>query len=377
MKVIPVYLPQFHRIPENDKWWGEGFTEWTNVKKARPLFDGHYQPREPLNDYYYDLSNLDTLKWQCNLANEYGIYGFCFYHYWFNGHLLLEKPMEMLLANPNINIRYCVSWANHNWEDTWRASSGGEKTLISHDFDDETDWVPHFEYLLQFFKDPRYICEDNKPLLVIYIPNIINKLNKMLTLWNELAIKSGFDGIKFCFQSAMSNYAKNWDRSLFDYAIEFHPGYVNLKGELNWMAWMMKYSHRIKKALGIKSRIRVGRKNLARFNYDNTWQNILDSAPSCDNAIPSAFVDWDNTPRKIERGSVCDGANPTKFKKYFKQLITKTRREYKQDKIFVFAWNEWAEGGYLEPDKKFGDGYLRAIRESLLECNEFEDPENK
>ena len=187
MKVIPVYLPQFHTIPENDEWWGEGFTEWHNVKNAKPLFDGHYQPRVPLNNNYYDLSCVDTLKWQAELANKYGIYGFCMYHYYFNGHKLLEKPMEMLLAHPEIDLKYCICWANHDWTDGWKATDGHERILIAHDFDDEASWVEHFNYLLPFFKDPRYISEDNKPFMVIYVPNIIKKLNKMLTLWNKMA----------------------------------------------------------------------------------------------------------------------------------------------------------------------------------------------
>lgn len=364
MKVIPVYLPQFHQIPENDEWWGEGFTEWTNVKKAQPLFDGHYQPRVPLNNFYYDLSEIETLRWQCQIAQEHGIYGFCFYHYWFNGKLLLEKPMEMLLKNPDIDIKYCISWANHNWENTWCAAPGKETVLIWHDFDDEADWVKHFNYLLKFFKDPRYITEDNKPLLIIYIPNIIKKLKKMLALWNDLAVKAGFNGLKFAFQSAMSHHATGWDRSIFDYAIEFQPGFANAKSSKFLPSWAMNYTHRIKKFLGINKRL-FTMDNLKTFEYDVIWEKILNTPPSSSNAIPSAFVDWDNTPRKVGRGSVCTGASPEKFKEYFKRLLIKTGEEYKQDKIFVFAWNEWAEGGYLEPDNRFGLGYLQAIRDAL------------
>ena len=152
MKVIPLYLPQFHQIPENDEWWGEGFTEWTNVKKAKSLFEGHYQPRIPLNKNYYDLSQVDALRWQCKIAKEHGIYGFCFYHYWFNSKLLLEKPMEMLLAHPEIDINYCISWANHDWNDGWKASSGKEKVLIGHDFDDENDLFVNLILIFSLFK---------------------------------------------------------------------------------------------------------------------------------------------------------------------------------------------------------------------------------
>ena len=360
IKVIPVYLPQFHQIPENDEWWGTGFTEWTNVKKAQPLFEGHYQPRLPLDDNYYDLSRVETLRWQSKIAKEHGIYGFCFYHYWFNKKLLLEKPMEMLLENKDIDIKFCISWANHNWDNSWTATAGRETTLISHDFDNEEDWIAHFNYLLKFFKDPRYIVEGNKPIMVIYIPNIIRKLGKLIKCWNELALQSGFDGLTFVFQSPMSNHTSGWDRDLFDHAIEFQPGYANYTPPI-YPSWLRNYSGRLKNFLGIKRKL-VAHKKLRTFDYDQTWKKILDARPSSTNAIPSAFVDWDNTPRKMERGSVCIGASPEKFETYFGELVHKAIQEYKQDKVFVFAWNEWAEGGYLEPDKKFGFGYLKAIK---------------
>lgn len=177
MKVIPVYLPQFHTIPENDKWWGKGFTEWVNVKGAKPLFEGHNQPRVPLNDNYYDLNDVETLKWQCKLAKDYGIYGFCMYHYWFSGKVLLHKPMELLLSHPEIDIKYCISWANGEWRDTWKHKDQKQtKILIFDDYDNEALWVDHFNYMLPFFKDPRYMREDGKPILVIYSPHLIPKL---------------------------------------------------------------------------------------------------------------------------------------------------------------------------------------------------------
>lgn len=360
IKVIPAYLPQFHQIPENDQWWGEGFTEWTNVRKAEPLFTGHYQPRVPENGFYYDLSDVDVLRWQAKLAKEHHVYGFCFYHYWFNKKLLLEKPMELLLENPDIDINFCVSWANHNWENTWTADLGKEEVLISHDFDKEDDWVAHFEYLLPFFKDSRYIVEDNKPLMIIYVPNIIRKLERLIRCWQRLAVEAGFDGLNLVFQSAMSQHATGWNKSLFDGAIEFQPGFARYKAP-KYPSWFMNYSSLIKRLLGVRRRL-VAPEKFTTFNYDDVWRRILDAPPSSPNAIPSAFVDWDNTPRKGLRGSVCVGANPAQFEKYFDELVSKTVEQYESDKIFVFAWNEWAEGGYLEPDERFGLGYLEAIK---------------
>jgi len=374
MKIIPVYLPQFHIIPENDEWWGKDFTEWTNVRKARPLFKGHYQPRVPLDKNYYDLNRIETLKWQCELARKYGIYGFCFYHYWFNGHLLLEKPMEMLLTHPEIDINYCVSWANHDWTDGWKASKGRATILISHDFDDEKDWVNHFHYLLPFFRDQRYMKEENKPLMVIYIPNLIRKLNKMLDLWNQMAIEAGFDGLAFIYQSAGCCFDNSWDRSKFTYGIEFQPGFVGFKNGKSrfFFPGLIKYSHQVKAFLRIKKSFFVGKEETVKENYDETWRKILEMRPSRKNMIPSAFVDWDNTPRRPKDGSVYIGANPEKFEKYFRQLVQNARDYYHQDKIFVFAWNEWTEGGYLEPDEKYSYGYLEAIHNVLKETNEQE-----
>ena len=372
MKIIPLYLPQFHTIPENDEWWGKGFTEWVNVREAKPLFEGHNQPRVPFNNNYYDLSDIETLKWQCRIAKEYGIYGFCMYHYWFNGHLLLEKPMEMLLAHPEIDIKYCISWANHDWTDAWKASNRQPKVLIAHNFDDEKDWVDHFNYLLPFFKDPRYMTENNKPLMVIYIPNIIRKLKKMLDVWSQMARDNGFDGLTFIYQSAASSFDNSWDHSLFDYGVEMNPGYVGLANRQknsSFFPKLMKYSHEIKRFLHIRRSLLPQKKitEVSKADYDYTWQRILELRPisNAPKMIPCAFTDWDNTPRHKERGYLFQGVSPDKFKSYFKQLIDNTKNFYDTDMIFVFAWNEWAEGGYLEPDEKNGFAFLEAIKECI------------
>ena len=374
IKIIPLYLPQFHTILENDEWWGKGFTEWVNVKGAKPLFEGHNQPRVPLNDNYYDLSDIETLKWQCKIAKEHGIYGFCMYHYWFNGKLLLEKPMEMLLAHPEIDIKYCISWANHDWTDGWKASDRAPKVLIAHNFNDEQDWVNHFNYMLPFFMDPRYMREDNKPIMVIYIPNLIKKLDKMLALWTQMAIDAGLEGLTYIYQSASSSFDNSWNHSLFKYGVEMHPGYVNMyfnKKNKGIFPKLMKYSREIKRLLGIKRSLLVEKKKteVTRCDYDGTWQNILKIKPGERNMIPCAFVDWDNTPRHSIRGSVYEGATPEKFRKYFAQLVENTKKYYDTDMIFVFAWNEWAEGGYLEPDTKNGWGYLEAIKDVIGKNN--------
>lgn len=376
MKIIPVYLPQFHTIPENDEWWGKGFTEWVNVKNAKPLFEGHNQPRVPLNDNYYDLSDVETLKWQCKIAKEHGIYGFCMYHYWFNGHLLLEKPMEMLLAHSEIDIKYCISWANHDWTNAWEATDKRPKLLIGHDFDDEDDWIAHFKYMLPFFKDSRYISENNKPFMVIYVPNLIGKLNKMLDMWTDMAKKAGFDGLTYIYQSAFCCFDTQWDRSKFDYGIQFQPGYVNGLSQAKKsekISFLLKHCAPLLTFLRKIQDLKSKPTTLKYWDYDDTWRKILSLRPRDERTIPSAFVDWDDTPRRKTRGTLFKGVSPQKFAYYFKELVLNTKKYYHQDKIFVFAWNEWAEGGYLEPDNLNGNAYLDAIYKTLKDLDELEN----
>ena len=380
MKPIALYLPQFHRIPENDSWWGEGFTEWVNVKKARPLFEGHRQPRVPLGGDYYDLSDVEVMRRQSALARQYGIYGFCFYHYWFDGKLLLEKPVEHYLKTRDIDFHYCISWANEHWTNQW--VSDKMNVLMEQKYGDQAEWRAHFEYLLPFFKDCRYIKNHGKPIFLIYRPELIDRRREMFDYWNRLAAEEGFPGICFVFQRGeILLNDKNADLSMFDYGAVYQPGLTqakiqrgeqrfqslrNLKRTLGfWAEKHLKIDSRSISLLPHKSGIRFD-------DYDEVWNRILTDEDLFPHMIPSAFVDWDNTPRKGERGSVIRGASPEKFENYFKQLIRKAKSSYETDLVFIFAWNEWAEGGILEPDEYYGDGYLEAVRHALMETDEFE-----
>ena len=371
MKILALYLPQFHAIPENDEWWGKGFTEWVNVKKARPLFEGHYQPRIPLNENYYNLLDNSVKKWQIDLAKEHGIYGFCVYHYWFCGKKLLEKPMEQYLADKSLDFPFCFCWANEHWSNAW--VSGENKILMAQNFEDREDWDNHFYYMLPFFQDERYIKEDGKPLYVIYLPNIIGPLNEMIDRWQELAKQNGLPGIKFISQSPFWHLDNNADKSRFDYSIEFQPSMINHleKGKqgAKWVRWKTKLSLFLQNKLHIY--VKLPKKKVHRSCYDDKWKQVLAIHPQNDSCIPGAFVDWDNTPRKGERGDVYVGASPEKFKHYFDLQVKYVKREYKTDWLVMFAWNEWAEGGILEPTERYGTGYLEAIRDVLLENEEF------
>lgn len=224
MKIIAFYLPQFHNIPENDEWWGDGFTEWVNVKAAKPLFEGHQQPKVPLNDNYYNLLDDNVKIWQAKIAKEHGVYGFCYYHYWFSGKMLLEKPMEQMLKNKAVDIPFCISWANETWTKAW--VNDEKKVLILQKYGEKDEWKQHFDYLLPFFKDDRYIKENNKPLFIIYRPEVVECLNEMLDYWNQLAIENGFDGMCFAYQTINMDITNGSDTSRFDYDIEFQPSYA-------------------------------------------------------------------------------------------------------------------------------------------------------
>ena len=226
MKIIAFYLPQFHTIPENDTWWGKGFTEWVNVKKAKPLFKGHDQPRIPLNNNYYDLNNPETLKWQANLAHQYGVDGFCFYHYWFKGKLLLEKPAESLLKRENIALDYCFCWANEPWARTWDGRN--RNVLMPQEYGGREEWKKHFDYLLPFFKDVRYIKENNKPMFVIYKSTLIEECRDMMDYWSELAVNNGFEGLFFV--ETLKKRFPDQRELPFSAKVEFEPyGALNMR----------------------------------------------------------------------------------------------------------------------------------------------------
>jgi len=375
MKVIAFYLPQFHEIPENNEWWGKGFTEWVNVKKAAPLFDGHIQPRIPLDENYYNLLDSDVQIWQANLAKEYGVYGFAYYHYWFNGKLLLEKPAENMLKDVRIDIPFCFSWANEPWTNVW-VDPNNSKILLQQTYGGEKEWEEHFSYLLPFFKDERYIKEDGKPLFIIYRADIIPNISLMMDYFDKRAKEEGFPGISFAYQHLYNAKEKMEDDSRFDYNIHFEPIYAEFeltKDQYRFLKAIKRIiSDFFERYTKINFRSLTPKKQLRVFDYDKVWQNIIDRAPFNEKCVPGAYVDWDNTPRKGEKGKLHKGASPEKFKHYFKIQVQRTRDIYQKDMIFMYAWNEWAEGGYLEPDQRYGHGYLKAIKEVLEETNELE-----
>lgn len=372
-KIIAFYLPQFHSIPENDATYGKGFMEWTNTRKAMPLFEGHYQPRTPYGQNYYCLLDDGVMEKQAKLAKENGIYGFCYYHYWFkNGKKLLEKPLENMLKNPNVDIPFCMCWANENWSKRW--DGGNNEVIVEQDYGDMKDLDNHIEYLCQYFKDNRYIKEDGKPILLIYKPELIPNLKMMVKRIREKVTEKGFPGIKLIAQYPIF-FLEGANLNLFDYYIQFEPIFI----QLDLVDQKRKtYKKRIKRKMlemgldkllrKIQSSISKGNmqssKELTHRSYDNDWDAILNYKVKDKRLIAGAFVDWDNTARN-RCGVVYDGSTPDKFGENMKRLIDKVDKEYANEFIYVNAWNEWAEGAYLEPDEKYGYAYLEALKNAL------------
>ena len=358
MKIIAFYLPQFHQIPENDKWWGEGFTEWNNVRKAKPLFRGHCQPREPLNDNYYNILNSNVKKWQAKIAKEYGIYGFCYYHYWFNGKMLLEKPLEQTLISGEPDFPFCLSWANEPWTRRWDGRDN--EVLMPQNYGDKEDWENHFKYLLKYFLDKRYITIDGKPIFIIYRTSNIENCEQIMEYWERRAKDYGLKGIYFI--ETLNSFQKMPYCKKSKGLIEFEPLYTASSDT----SFYFRATRKLR-----KYSVKLFRDNnylsLNILNYNYVWSRILKRKNNFNGKqlFLGAFTDWDNTPRRGRNGIIFEGACPEKFERYLKMQIKRAKDNCGSEFIFLNAWNEWAEGAYLEPDKKYGYGYLKAIKNAL------------
>lgn len=360
MKIYAFYLPQFHEIKENNEWWGNGFTEWTNVKKSEPLFFQHNQPRVPLNQNYYNLLDKNTLEWQAQLLKQYKIDGLCFYHYWFNGKLLLEQPAELLLREKNIVLPFFFSWANEPWTRSWDGQT--KDILINQEYGEESEWINHFNYLLSFFKDDRYITHNGCPIFIIYRSMSFEKCKEWIDCWQKLAISNGLKGIHFV--TSLTSFEPETRDINFDAKLHFEP----LNTLTHHMNIYKKKSlfFRIKKSLNkIASKLTQNEyQEIQTFDYSLTWEAILKKEYDEKN-YAGGFIDWDNTARKRHKGLVAINNSPEKFKYYFNALYKKAKKQ-NTPYIFINAWNEWAEGTYLEPDTKNEYKYLEAIRDIVI-----------
>ena len=356
-KVIAWYLPQYHRIPVNDKFLGKGFTEWTNTTQCLPIFTGHYQPHIPYDVGYYDLNNIETLKRQIELAKMYGIYGFCFHYYWFSGTRLMEKPLFKFIDNPDLDIKFCINWANENWTSLWDA--GNNEIIYKQELHDG-DCRKFAEDLLPFLSDHRYIKIDEKPVFVIYHANIWNKdtVNKFLDeLRTQIKQKLGCDlYILLTNAHGFDENAKEWGA---DAIVEFPPHAIN--------RFTKNYRPRGYINPNFVGRFLDGGDFIKKREYMMTHNTPI--------YYRSALTSWDNTARKATtNAAVFTGFTPATFKQWLIDIITESKKihQSEEDYVFVNSWNEWAEGSHLEPDMKYGYAYLQTVKEALEECRGYE-----
>ncbi|HEP1839292.1 TPA: glycoside hydrolase family 99-like domain-containing protein [Streptococcus suis] len=346
--IYAIYLPQFHQIPENDEWWGQGFTEWDNVKKAKKLFNRHQQPQVPLKGYY-DLSKIDSLRIQKKLIDRAGIDGFCFYHYYSNGKLLLEKPSENLLNNLDINIKFFFSWANHDWRRTWY--SFNNEILFRQEYGTDDQIRQHYEYLRSFFLDDRYQKYNNKPIFVIYRSDLIPNFSQYKKIWDDLAQKDGFDGIYFI--STITG--KGLDKSATEYDAYFCFEPDSIISEQ--LPMLLKYYQSLRAKIVPRLNKILPWKMLRQvFRYENLM-NISEKKEidfQGKSYVQGAFARWDNTPRHSFNGRIISSPNDD----YLKKVISKKLGNPDSQAlpfIIVNSWNEWSEGSNIEPNIE--DGY--------------------
>jgi lipopolysaccharide biosynthesis protein len=342
IRPIAFYLPQFHRVAENDEWWGPGFTEWTNVSKARPNFDGHFQPQIPSDLGFYDLSYVDNLRKQVDLAREYGVYGFCFYHYWFSGRRILEKPVNLFVES-DINFPYCLCWANENWTRTW---DGDTRSVLLEQKYLDSDPENFIDSLQDHLKDPRYIRVANKPLLLVYRAKAIPHCKETFARWRQHAHKIGIGEIHI---SVVDFYdVTTPDEFGADSITEFPPHKFNLPGS----AWPKKVNNINKKFSGYL------------LDYRKAIQTSVNRPVESYTVFRAAMPTWDNTARRQNTSSVFLGSSPELFELWLRYISAWTQEQAQtkdEPYIFINAWNEWAEGAHLEPDTKHGRAWLQAV----------------
>lgn len=371
VKLIAMYFPQLHVIPENDEWWGKGFTDWNNVRAAKPLYEGHFQPRVPLDNNYYDQSRVETLCWQVDLAKRHGFYGFCHYHYWFDGKQLLETPTNLIMANKDIDFPFCLSWANETWSRRWNARDSHILIQQTHPPFKER-WKLHYDYLIKAWTDPRAIKVGGKPVFVIYRPQRIEKIDEMLAYWRELAQQDGLPGLYFVFQKQYELPNRHCLNS-FDAIFQFQPFETINSPAFDKQLFKHSLLFKLVRSLPerYQNKLRGFREAFVNeptfYDYNIIWQQIVEIRrdPKL-TTFPGAFVDWDNTSRYKKRATIIRSASPASFGAWFSKLVdTMPKRDLPENFIFMNAWNEWSEGAYFEPDQRFGYQYLEAVKKVL------------
>lgn len=357
IRAIAFYLPQFHPIPENDEWWGKGFTEWRNVARAKPQFPGHYQPHIPADLGFYDLRLPEAREAQAALARQYGIHGFCYYHYWFNGRRVLERPVNEVLASGKPDFPFCLCWANENWTRRWEGDD--KHVLLKQNYSHEDD-LAHIQSLIPAFRDERYIRIDGKPLFLVYRAEFLPNPVRTAEIWREAAVRAGIGDIYLARVESHESFLRPMSPKTlgFDAEVEFAPFSCSM-GQLKFRAPL----HSLLTNLGLLSK---GYRENRVTSYD-TMVHAMQSRPDPDwMRFHCVTPSWDNSARRSD-ALIYDGSTPEKYEAWMRRVVARTNEKRSGDEriVFVNAWNEWAEGNHLEPDLKWGHAYLEATQRAL------------
>ncbi len=353
-RVIAFYLPQFHPIPENNEWWGKGFTEWTNVARAKKYYFGHYQPRIPGELGFYDLRVPEVRERQAELARDAGIEGFCYWHYWFDeDKQLLERPFNEVLQSGKPDYPFCLAWANESWFAKSWDKNGSDKLLIEQTYKGEKQYIKHFYDVLPAFKDKRYIKVDGKPVFIIYKPLANNEITVFIKVWRNLAKENGFPDIYFighCI-SDRKNIKKYYQLDLDS---------INMCSITDFMQ---------KRSVFIRGISRLWTRIFKRpyiFSYSRASKGFFNKEMDSNTKIcPSIITGWDHTPRSGSKGVIFKNETPINFGQHVRNVVENSKGEF----IFIKSWNEWAEGNYLEPDLRYGDAYLKVLGDIIKNNN--------
>lgn len=352
-RVIALYLPQFHPIADNDRWWGPGFTEWRTVAKARALYPGHDQPKLPADLGYYDLRVPETREAQADLARSHGIEAFCYYHYWFAGRQLLERPFAEVLASGRPDFPFCLCWANESWTGVWAGKP--RQVLVEQTYPGAQEHVTHFESLLPAFRDPRYLRIEGKPAFFIYRPMSIPKVDEFLQLWRTLAASAGLGGIYFV---GVNHRKEPWDPRPHG----FDAGVANRLPDTR--PWVSR-RHPVR---WLRYRIQQWMNWPTIHRYREIMLDpIVDYVPGAE-TFPTVLPNWDTTARHGIRGNVLEGCSPELFAEQLRRAIALVADRPADKRVVILkSWNEWAEGNYAEPDQRYGRGFLEAIRDQVMD----------
>lgn len=352
-RVLAFYLPQFHPVPENDKWYGKGFTEWTNVGKAKPLFQGHYQPQVPADLGYYDLRVPETREAQAEMAKAYGIEAFCYWHYWFgDGQRLLERPFNEVLASGKPDFPFCLAWANHSWKGIYNGVKTKE-SLVEQTYGGIIDYEHHFYELLPAFKDKRYVTVDGKPFFMVYAPLEIPDSKEFIDCWQQLAMKNGLKGIHFVAHTYLPSDIEKLLKLGYDA--------VNVVRLFEYQRTGLSFFR-----MAINKINREIFKHGFWCQYKDAMEYFSGEEDRQENVYPTIIPNWDHSPRTGRQGAIMKNSTPKLFQKHVEKSLSLVSDKPVEHRIVILkSWNEWAEGNYMEPDLKHGRGYLEALKDAL------------